>query len=265
MFPQRAIAGDQSALPAEVQALCEQSDGLVLVTGPRASGKSTLLNAFVDLINNTRSDHVVTVESQIGFVHESRRSFVSQRESRGDSELAAAFARTALHEDPDVMVIEDLKTPDLVSAALDAAESGRLVFASIAAPSTSAAIDRLLELFPNDRREKVRASLAGALRGVVSQVLVRRAKGGRIAAREILLNTPAVSGLLREGNTSQLPSALEGGRHHGMKPLTDSLASQVREGTVHAAEAYRKAPDRAGLLEALKRDGIDTTFAERLA
>ncbi len=265
MFPQRAIAGDQSALPQEVQALCEQSDGLVLITGGRASGKSTLLNAFVDLINNTRSDHVITVESQIGFVHESRRSFVSQRESRGDSELAAAFARTAVHEDPDVMVIEDLKTPDLVAAALDAAESGRLVLASVSAPSTSAALERLIELFPNDRREKIRASLAGALRGVVGQVLLRKAKGGRIAAREILVNTPAVATLLREGDTSQLPSTLEGGRHHGMVPLTDSLAAQVREGTVHATEAYRKAPDRSALLEALKRDGIDTAFADRLA
>jgi twitching motility protein PilT len=265
MFPQRAIAGDHSTLPQEVQALCEQSDGLVLVTGGRASGKSTLLNAFVDQINNTRSDHVITVESQIGFVHESRRSFVSQRESRGDSELAAAFARTALHEDPDVMVIEDLKTPDLVAAALDAAESGRLVLASVSAPSTSAALERLIELFPNDRREKIRASLAGALRGVVGQVLLRKAKGGRIAAREILVNTPAVATMLREGHTSQLPSALDGGRHHGMVPLTDSLATQVREGTVHATEAYRKAPDRPALLEALKRDGIDTAFAERLA
>jgi twitching motility protein PilT len=265
MFPQRAIAGDQSALPREVQALLEQSDGLVLVSGTRASGKSTLLNAFVDLINNTRSDHVVTVESQIGFVHESRRSFVSQRETRGDSELAAAFARTALHEDPDVMVIEDLKTPDLVTAALDAAESGRLVLASVSALSTSAAVERLIELFPSERREKIRASLAGTLRGVVGQVLVRKAKGGRIAAREILVNTPAVAALVREGNTPQLPSALESGRHHGMVPLTDSLAAQVREGTVHAAEAYRKAPDRPALLEALKRDGIDTSFAERLA
>ena len=265
MFPQRAIAGEQSALPQEVQTLCEQSDGLVLVTGGRASGKSTLLNAFVDLINSTRSDHVITVESQIGFVHESRRSFVSQRESRGDSELAAAFARTALHEDPDVLVIEDLKTPELVAAALDAAESGRLVLASVSAPSTSAALERLLELFPNDRREKIRASLAGTLRGVVGQVLLRKAKGGRIAAREILVNTPAVATLLREGNTSQLPSALDSGRHHGMVPLTDSLATQVREGTVHSTEAYRKAPDRPALLEALRREGIDTAFAERLA
>ena len=143
MFPPRAISADQLGLTPEVQALCQQSDGLVLVTGARASGKSTLLNAFVDLINRTRSDHVITIESQIGFVHESRRSFISQRESRGDSELAATYARAALREDPDVMMIEDLKSPELVSAALEAAESGRLVLASVPASSTIGALERV--------------------------------------------------------------------------------------------------------------------------
>ena len=176
MFPPRAISADQLGLTPEVQALCQQSDGLVLVTGARASGKSTLLNAFVDLINRTRSDHVITIESQIGFVHESRRSFISQRESRGDAELAATYARAALREDPDVMMIEDLKSADLVSAALEAAESGRLVLASVPASSTIGALERLIEVFPADRRAKARTSLATALRGVVAQVLLRRSQ-----------------------------------------------------------------------------------------
>ena len=265
MFPPRAISADQLGLTPEVQALCQQSDGLVLVTGARASGKSTLLNAFVDLINRTRSDHLITIESQIGFVHESRRSFISQRESRGDAELAATYARAALREDPDVMMIEDLKSADLVSAALEAAESGRLVLASVPASSTIGALERLIEVFPADRRAKARTSLATALRGVVAQVLLRRIKGGRVAAREILLNTPAVSTLVLEGKMFQLPVALDSGRRHGMVPLTDSLAAQVRDGTVHVAEAYRKALDRAALVALLKREGIDTSFAERLA
>ena len=230
MFPPRAISADQLGLTPEVQALCQQSDGLVLVAGARASGKSTLLNAFVDLINRTRSDHVITIESQIGFVHESRRSFISQRESRGDSELAATYARAALREDPDVMMIEDLKSAELVSAALEAAESGRLVIASVPAASTIGAIERLIELFPADRRARARASLATALRGVIAQVLLRRVTGGRAAAREILLNTPAVSQLVLEGKMFQLPVALDSGRRHGMVPLTDSLAAHVREG-----------------------------------
>jgi twitching motility protein PilT len=265
MFPPRAISADQLGLTPEVQALCQQSDGLVLVTGARASGKSTLLNAFVDLINRTRSDHVITIESQIGFVHESRKSFISQRETRGDSELAASVARAALREDPDVMMIEELKSGDLVSAALEAAESGRLVLASVPAASTIAALERVIELLPADRRARGRASLATSLRGVVAQVLLRRVTGGRVAAREILLNTPAVSTLVLEGKMFQLPVALDSGRRHGMVPLTDSLAAQVREGTVQPGEAYRKALDRAALVAALKRDGVDTSFAERLA
>ena len=265
MFPQRAVAGDRINLAPELQALCQQSDGLVLVTGNRASGKSTLLNAFVDLINHTRSDHVITIESQIGFVHDSRRSFVSQRETRGDADLAATFVRTALREDPDVMMIDDLKSSDTVMAALEAAESGRLVLASVAASSTTAAIERLIEIVPAEARTKARASLATTLRGAVAQVLLRRARGGRIAAREILLNTPAVSTMVLEGRTLELSAALDAGRRQGMVPLTDSLASQVRDGNVHAAEAYRRALDRDALLEVLRRDGIDTSFAELLA
>jgi twitching motility protein PilT len=265
MIPPRAISAEQLGISPEVQALCAQPDGLVLVTGARASGKSTLLSAFVDLINRTRSDHVITIESQIGFVHESRRSFVSQREVRGDSDAAAAAVRSAFREDPDVLVIEDMRTPEIVAAALEAAESGRLVFGSLSAPATRAAVDRLIEMFPADRRAQAQTSLAGALRGVVAQALLRKVRGGRVAAREILLNTPAVARLILEGKTFQLPVALDSGRRHGMLPLADSLASLVRDGTVHAAEAYRKAPDREALLAALRRDGVDTSFAERLA
>ena len=265
MIPPKAISADQLGIAPEVQALCAQPDGLVVVTGTRASGKSTLLSAFVDLINRTRSDHVITLESQIGFVHESRKSFVSQREVRGDSETAAHALRSAFREDPDVVVIEDMRTPEIVSAAFEAAESGRLVFGSVSAPSTVAALDRIIEMFPLDRRAQAQTSLAGALRGVVAQALLRKVRGGRVAAHEILLNTPAVASLILEGKTFQLPVALDSGRRHGMMPLADALASLVRDGTVHAAEAYRKAPDRDALLAALRREGVDTSFAERLA
>jgi twitching motility protein PilT len=265
MIPPRAISADQLGLTPEVQALCSQSEGLVLVTGPRASGKSTLLCAFVDLINRTRSDHVVTVESQIGFLHESRRSFVSQREVRGDSEAVVSAVRSALREDPDVLLIEDLRSAEIAAAALEAADSGRLVFGSLPAASTVAAIDRLLELFPSERRTKVQASLAGTLRGMVAQVLLRRSRGGRVAAREVLLNTPSVAALIEEAKILQLPLAIESGRRYGMIPLNDALVAFVRDGTVHVTEAYLKAFDKEGILAALKRDGVDTSFAERLA
>jgi twitching motility protein PilT len=263
MVPPRAIAADQLGLSAEVQALCSEADGLVLVTGGRDSGRSTLLTSFVDLINRTRADHIITLESQIDFVHESKRSFISQREVRGEDAMAGSL-RSACREEPDVLVIEDIRSHDVAAVALEAAEMGRLVFASVPGLSTSSAIERLIELFPADRREKAQAALAGSLRGVVSQVLLRKLRGGRIAAREVLLNTPAVAGLIMEGKTFQLSSAIENGRRAGMVSFAESLAALVREGVVHPAHAYRKAPSREQLIAALHRDGVDTSIAERL-
>ena len=263
MVPARAISADQLGLSAEVQALCSEADGLILVTGSRGSGKSTLLTSFVDLINRTRSDHIITTESQIDFVHEHKRSFISQREVRGEDAMVSAV-RAACREEPDVLIVEDLRTQELAALALDAAESGRLVFASVPGLSTPAALERLIELFPADRREKVQASLAGTLRGIVSQVLLRKPRGGRVAAREVLINTPAVAGLIMEGKMFQLPAAVENGRAAGMISFADSLASLVREGTVHPAHANRKAPNRDQFMAALRRSGVDTVVAERL-
>ena len=264
MVSSRSISADHIALSPEVRELCAQTEGLVLITGPRGSGRSTLLAAFVDLINRTRSDHIISLESQIGFTHESRRSFISQREVRDDQSAAAAISG-AMKEDPDVLVVEDVRSAAVASAVLEAAESGRLVFASITSSSTADAIKGLLELFPETQRLQARASLAASMRAVVSQMLLRKLAGGRTAARELLVNTPAVATLILEGKNVDIPSALDSGRRQGMMPLTDSLATLVREGTVHAAEAYRKAPDRAALIAALTREGVDTSFAERLA
>jgi twitching motility protein PilT len=263
MVPPRAIAAEQLGLSSEVQGLGSEADGLILITGARGSGKSTLLTSFVDLINQTRSDHIISIESQIGFVHEPKRSFISQREVRGEEALLSAV-RSAVREEPDVLVIEDLRTQELTALALDAAESGRLVFASVPGLSIPAALERLIELFPADRREKVQAALASVLRGVVSQVLLRKLRGGRIAAREVLFNTPPVAAAIMEGKTFQLTAALESGRSAGMISFAESLASLVREGTVHPAHAYRKAPNGEQFLAALRRSGIDAAIAERL-
>ncbi|HET7617000.1 MAG TPA: ATPase, T2SS/T4P/T4SS family [Vicinamibacterales bacterium] len=265
MVPPQVISADQLELTPEVQALCSQSEGLVLVAGPRGSGKSRLLAAFLDLINRTRSDHVISIETQIGFVHESRRSFVSQREVPADSEHLSGAVRSALREDPDVLLVSDIPSADVVSAVFEAAESGRLIFASITAPSAAAAVDRLIDLYPADRRTPAREVLAGSLRGVVAQVLLRRLRGGRVAAREVLLNTPQAAALIQDGRMLQLPAAIESGRRQGMVPLNDALAALVRDGTVHVTEAYRKAVDKDGLLAILRPDGLDTSFAERLA
>jgi twitching motility protein PilT len=265
MLPARALSVEQLGLSRTIQGLCEESEGLVLVAGPRASGKSTLVSAFVDLINRTRADHVITLESQILFVHESRRSFVSQRELRESAGELAAAARAALREDPDVLVIDDLRSPELVSVAIEAAGSGRLVFAALPAAGATAAVERVIDCFPTERRAQVQTALAATLRAVVAQVLVRKIGGGRVAAREVLLGTRPVAALLAEGRTAELPHAIEGGRRHGMVSLNDALSGLVRTGLVDPAEAYRRTPDKEGLLAQLRRDGVDTSFVERLA
>jgi twitching motility protein PilT len=265
MLPARALSVEQLGLSREIQALCRESEGLVLVTGPRSSGKSTLVSAFVDLINRSRADHVITLESEIKFVHESRRSFVSQRELRGDADEIAAAARAALREDPDVLVIEDLRSAEIVAVALEAAESGRLVLAALPASSSTAAVERLIDQFPQERRAKARTTLAAVLRGVVAQVLLRKVAGGRVAAREVLINTRGVAALIVEGRTAQLPTVLDTDRKYGCTPLNDALVGLVRSGAVAAAEAYRKAADRDGFLADLRHAGIDTSFVERLA
>lgn len=265
MMPVQAISADQLGLSREIQALAAEPEGLVLVAGPRSSGKSTLVSAFVDLINRTRRDHVITIESEIKVVHEQRSSLVSQREVRGNAEEMLVVARGAIRENPDVLVFEELRTAEMVTIALEAAGSGHLVIGALPAHTTTAAVDRIIDLYPPEQRRRVQLQLAEHLRGAVAQVLVRKPAGGRVAAREVLFNTPAVAGVIAEGKTSQLPSAIEGGRKYGMVPLNDALVGFVQSGAVDSREAYRRAADRSGFLALLKRQGIDTSALERLA
>lgn len=265
MISTKATSAEQLGLAREIQALASEPEGLVVVTGPRGSGKSTLLASFVDLLNRQRNDYVVTLEGQIRLVHESRGSLISQRELRGDAETVVAAARSALRENPDVLVIEDVRSPEVLRAALDAAGSGLLVFVSVTAASATAALERLVEMTPAEHRRGVQASLAQHLRGVVAQVLLRKTGGGRLAARELVLNTGAVAALVGDGQIAQLPRAIDSGRKLGLVPLNDALVAFVQSGAVDVREAYRRADDRAGLLALLKREGIDTSFVERLA
>ena len=257
----RAISADSSDCPR----------GPGAVHGPKASSWSAGTGQrqvhAAQLVrrpdHRTRSDTIITAEAQIDFVHENKRSFISQREVRGDDAVVAAV-RAAIREEPDVLVIEDIRTQELAALALEAAESGRLVFAAVPGVSTATAIERLIELFPVERREKTQAALAASLRGMVSQVLLRKLRSGR-SPRGMLINTPAVASLILEGKTFQLQAALESGRRAGMTSFAESLATLVREGTVHASHAFRKAPNREQFLAILRRDGVDTSIAERLA
>jgi twitching motility protein PilT len=265
LIPSRVMSAEQLGLSREIQALAGEAEGLILVTGPRAGGKSTLLSAFVDLINRGRGDYVITLEARVKVLHDSRAGLVSQREVRGSTdELLAAF-RGALRESPDVIVVDDLRSPELVAECIEAAASGHLVICAVTAHNATGAIERMLDLCPPERRPQLQALLAETLRGAVTQVLLRKSGGGRVAARELLLGTPGVAGLITEGKLGQLSLALDNGRRQGMVPLTDALVAFVQSGAVDVKEAWRRAGDRVSLLKQLKREGIDTSFTERLA
>ena len=208
---------------------------------------------------------MITVENQVKFVHENRGSLVSQREVRGDREELMAAARAALRENPDVLVIEDFGSPEIVTLALEAARSGHLVIGALTAHTASAAVDRIIDQTAPENRHATQIALAETLRGVVAQVLLRKVGGGRIAAREVLLNIGSVANLIADGKTSQLATAMDSGRKHGMASLNDVLIALVQRGIVDSREAYRHAADRAGFLAHLSRHGIDTSFVERLA
>ena len=264
IMPQRAMTVEQLGLSREIEGLVEDSEGLLLVTGPRQSGKRTLMSALVDHINRTRHVHVITIERDINVVHERIGSLVSQREARDEAGMASLL-REALREDPDVLVIDDARTTEVAGLALEASAAGRLVICGFPARSAAAAIDGFIDLSPTGARHRTQLSLSRSLTGVVAQVLLKKTGGGRLAARELLLNTPAVASLLAEGNTSQLPVAIESGRRYGMVPLNDAIGAFARSGAVDVREAYRWSADRPGLLTLLQSHGVDTSMVERLA
>ena len=262
MLPGRAISSEQAGLSGGIQALCTEPEGLLLVAGGRSAGKSTLVAALVDQINRTRRDHVITVESEIQYVHGNRTSFVSQREARDDEGFAEAV-RTAMREAPDVLVIDGAMNAGIAAMALQAAADGHLVIASVTAPTTAAALERFVELVGHET--DARALLSEHLRGVVMQALLRKTGGGRAAAREVLVNVPSVASLVASAQFDQIPSVLNSGRRVGMVPLNDALVGLVQSGALDVRQAYRKSPDPKELLEMLNAAGFDTTFAERLS
>ena len=265
MIATRAATAEQLGLSREVQALATEPQGLVLVTGPRASGKSTLLSALVDLVNRQRAEFVITLERQIRLVHDNKSALVSQREIRGGADEALAAARSALREGPDVLVVDDLISPHMVPLILTAASEGLLVFVSIAAPSTTDAVQRFVELAAPEMRGAVQSAMAESFRGAVAQVLLKKTGGGLVSAREVLLATAQVARVIAEGQPAQLPHVLESGRKHGMASFSETMIEYVRAGSVDVREVFRKAPDRERLLAGLKREKIDTSLIERLA
>lgn len=211
--------------------------GLVLVTGPTGSGKSTTLNAIIDVINRERACHVMTVEDPVEFVHTPKRSIVNQREVGSDTKSFHSALKHVLRQDPDVILIGELRDIESMSAALTAAETGHLVFATLHTMSTAQTVERIIDVFPPHQQQQVRTQLSSTLRGVLTQTLIPRKAGGQTVATELLRGTDAVRRLIREGETHQIYSALQAGSKHGMHTLDQSLVELVRKGEIDADEA----------------------------
>jgi len=231
-------------IPDSVGAFGHLPRGLVLVTGPTGSGKSTTLAALIDLVNTTRADHIVTVEDPIEFLHPNKKSLVNQREVGADTQSFANALKHVLRQDPDVILIGELRDLETVSVALTAAETGHLVFATLHTQDAGQTIDRVIDVFPPHQQGQVRSQLAATLQGVVCQTLVKKAGGkGRAVATEILVATPAIANLIREGKTYQIRSALQSGRQHGMHTMDQNLADLVNRGEITYGAAVEKVHD----------------------
>jgi twitching motility protein PilT len=260
-IPAAVVTVEQMGLSQEVQRLCHLTKGLVLVTGPTGSGKSTTLCALIDLINRTRSDHVITIEDPIEFVHESKKCLITQRHVGVHTSSFRHALRAALREDPDIVLVGELRDLETVSMAIETAETGHLVFGTVHTSTAVSTVDRVIDQFPPDRQAQIRVMLSESLKGVISQVLCKKIGGGRVAAREIMLSTPSVSNLIREGKTFQLPSVLQTSRRLGMVTMNDALIELVDSGQVEPQEAYLKATDKVGVIHMLKQRGKDISFA----
>jgi twitching motility protein PilT len=231
-------------MPDEVARFATLPRGLVLVTGPTGSGKSTTLAALVDLVNQTRADHIVTVEDPIEYMHTSKKALVKQREVGQDTASFATALKHVLRQDPDVILIGEMRDLETISVALTAAETGHLVFATLHTQSAAQTIDRVIDVFPPHQQNQVRAQLSVTLRGVVCQTLVRSATGqGRVVATEVMFTTPAVANVIREGKTYQVPSMLQAGRELGMHTMDQDLADLLNEGKITYDAALERVQD----------------------
>ncbi|WP_307812271.1 type IV pilus twitching motility protein PilT [Lacisediminihabitans changchengi] len=248
LIPTDIVQLKDLGVPDSVARFATLARGLVLVTGPTGSGKSTTLAALIDLVNRTRADHIVTVEDPIEFMHKNHKSLVNQREVGPDTHSFASALKHVLRQDPDVILIGELRDLETISVALTAAETGHLVFATLHTQDAAQTIDRVIDVFPPHQQGQVRSQLAATLQGVVCQTLVKRASGkGRVVATEILIATPAINNLIREGKTYQIASAMQAGRDHGMHTMDSHLADLANAGTITVKAAMDKAQDAESL------------------
>ena len=245
-------------VPETIERFGDMRSGLVLVTGPTGSGKSTTLAALIDYINRTYARHIITVEEPIEFVHNNKKSTISQREVPIHCPSFADGLRASLREDADIVLVGEMRDLETISLALTAAETGLLVFGTLHTNNARKTVDRLVDVFPSDQQSQVRTMLAGSLRGVVAQLLLKRDdQPGRVAVNEILVSTPAVSSVIREGSTQKLYDIITGGKEHGMQFMDDAIWEKMLAGRVSALEAYMKAIDKSRFKAALPPEYAD--------
>jgi twitching motility protein PilT len=251
LIPSKILSLEQLGMPDVIASFCTLPKGLVLVTGPTGSGKSTTLAAMVDLINHERSEHVITLEDPVEFVHRSHRSLVNQREVGSHTRSFSAAIRAALREDPDIILVGEMRDLETVSLALEAANTGHLVFGTLHTATAISTIERIVGLFPSEEQSRIRVTLADVILGVIAQNLLKKTGGGRVAALEVLVSNHAVSNLIREGKMHQIASAMQTGKAAGNRLLNDSLTDLVRRGVVEADEAMAKAVEKDDLAKRL--------------
>jgi twitching motility protein PilT len=246
LIPETITTLEQLDLPKSIAGLAEVRSGLILITGPTGSGKSTTLAAIIDRINSNSCRHIVTIEDPVEFVHRNKRSRFSQREVGSDTESFSGALRAAIRQDADVIMVGEMRDLDTIALALTAAEMGTLVFGTMHTNGAANTIDRLIDAFPADEQAQIRTTLSESLAAVVSQQLLRTADGrGRCAVVEILLKTPALPNVIREGNTPMVQTIMQGGRALGMVMLDDALAARVEAKQVTPRDAYLKANNKA--------------------
>jgi twitching motility protein PilT len=256
IIPSKMTTASQIGLSDAILGLCGLSKGLVVVTGPTGSGKSTTLCAMVNEINMTREEHIITIEDPIEFVHENIKCLVNQREVHNHTDSFKDALRAALREDPDIVLVGEMRDLETISIAIETAETGHLVFGTLHTTTAASTVDRIIDQFPADRQQQIRVMLSESLKGVIAQTLLPKIGGGRVAALEVLIVTPAISNLIREGKTFQIPSSMQTGKNHGMVMLNDALFEHVQNGTVEPRDAYVKAVDKTGFETQLTRGGF---------
>lgn len=257
VIPTKILTCEELGLPESVKKFCSMSKGLVLVTGPTGSGKSTTLAAMIDLINATRSEHIITIEDPIEFVHPNKSCLINQREVHNHTKSFKAALRAALREDPDIVLVGEMRDLETTHIAIETAETGHLVFGTLHTTTAISTVDRLIDQFPPEQQQQIRTMLAGTLKGVVAQNLLKKKGGGRVAALEVMVVNAAVAALIREAKNNQIMSIMQTAKKEGMTLLNEELARFVKEDTVEPEEAWRKSVDKDGFLKALESAGVN--------